>query len=325
MAKPQGIGLVGDIGGTNCRYALVHAAPAIDDPVSYTNADFANFLDTIETYLSRGAPRPSVDWAVIAVAGPIVQNAVSMTNRPWRIDGDEIAKRFGMRCAVIVNDFSALAASTPYIEASHLGRIGGGEAETIDGVTTTAIVGPGTGLGVGGLVRGPNGATVLSTEGGHATFAPSDDIEREIVRVLAERFEHISNERLICGDGLRNIHWALSRIAGVEPEVLKAAEVSRRALTGEDKLATQALLVFSHALGALAGNVVLTMGARGGLYLAGGMLPAIKSAFDRDAFRARFEAKGRFRGYMERVPSWMMIDPFAALTGAAAMAESVLD
>lgn len=323
MAKPEGIGLVGDIGGTNCRYALVRAAPSIEDPVSYTNADFANFLDTIETYLARRTPRQRVDWAVIAVAGPIVDNAVSMTNRPWRVDGNEIAQRFGMRGATIVNDFSALAASTPHIEAAHLERIGGGETVAIDGVATTAIVGPGTGLGVGGLVRGPRGAIVLSTEGGHATFAPSDDIEREIVRVLLERFEHISNERLICGDGLRNIHWALSRIAGVEPEVLKAAEVSRRALAREDKLATEALEVFSRALGAFAGNVVLTMGARGGVYLAGGMLPAIETTFDRDAFRARFESKGRFRAYMERVPAWMMIDPFAALIGAAALAETI--
>lgn len=320
----QGLGLVGDIGGTNCRYALVRAAPSVEDPVSYENADFENFLDTIETFLRSHSPSPHVDWAVIAVAGPIVSNAVTMTNRPWRVDGNEIAQRFGMRAAKIVNDFSALAASTPHITGQHLERIGGGEPETIDGVATTAIVGPGTGLGVGGLVRGPFGAVTLSTEGGHATFAPDDDTEREIARVLSERFDHVSNERLICGDGLRNIHWALSRIAGVEPEVLKAAEVSRRALIGKDQIATEALQVFSRALGSFAGNVVLTMGARGGLYLAGGMLPAVKTAFDRNAFRARFEAKGRFRGYMERVPSWMMIDPFAALVGAAAMAETVL-
>ncbi len=322
MAKLQGIGLVGDIGGTNCRYALVRAAPRIEDPVSYRNADFANFLDTIEAYLARDSSR--VDWAVIAVAGPIVDNAVAMTNRPWRVDGNEIAERFGMRSAMIINDFSALAASTPHIAASHLERIGGGEPLSVDGVTTTAIVGPGTGLGVGGLVCGPFGVTVLSTEGGHATFAPSDDIEREILRVLTERFEHVSNERLICGDGLRNIHWALSRIAGVEPEVLKAAEVSRRALAKEDRLATQALLVFSRALGAFAGNVVLTLGARGGIYLAGGMLPAIKTAFDRDAFRERFETKGRLNAYMQGVPTWMMIDPFAALVGAAALSETNL-
>lgn len=324
MAAPHGLGLVGDIGGTNCRYALVRAAPAIEEPISYRNADFANFLDTIDTYLGGHKPRPRIDWAVIAVAGPINNNAVTMTNRPWRVDGSEIAQRFGMRAATIVNDFSALAASTPHIVPDRLERIGGGDAETVDGVTTTAIVGPGTGLGVGGLVRGPRGATVLSTEGGHASFAPADQTEREIARVLSERFEHVSNERLICGDGLRNIHWALSLMAGVEPEVLKAAEVSRRALIGEDRIATEALQVFSRVLGALAGDVVLTMGARGGLYLAGGMLPAIKTAFDRASFRARFESKGRFRGYMERVPSWMMIDPFAALTGAAAMSVTML-
>jgi glucokinase len=224
----------------------------------------------------------------------------------------------------LVNDFSALAAATECMHGDNLLAIGGGSATSFHGVATTAIIGPGTGLGVGGLVRGPAGALMLTTEGGHSTFAPNDEIERKIVRVLGERFDHISNERLLSGDGLRNIHWALSRLAGGEPETLRASEISRRAKEKSDRLSSEAVGVFSRALGAFAGDVVLTLGARNGLYVAGGMIPAIIDSFDRAAFRDRFEAKGRFRAYMEQTPVWLMVHLFAALVGVAALAESAI-
>ena len=316
-----GTGLVGDIGGTNCRFALTQAgATALEDPFSYRGADFANILDAIEAYLARHAPRPHLQWAVIAAAGPIVENTVRLTNRAWHVSGPEISERFHIPHVRLVNDFSALAAATPHVEAPHLIALGGGQREDSGGVWTSAIIGPGTGLGVGGVVRGPSGTAILATEGGHSSFAPQDDIEREIVRLLATRFDHISNERLLCGDGLKNIRWALSTIRGVEPETLRASEISRRAAARSDPVCVEALSVFSHALGAFGGDAVLMLGARAGLYIAGGMVPALLDAFDRDGFRSRFEAKGRFRPYMEQVPAWLMVHPFAALKGAAAMA-----
>ena len=320
--KTSGTGLVGDIGGTNCRFALVASGTTnLIDPESYKGAEFPNLLDCIERYLSRADPRPTPDWAVIAVAGPIANNEVTLTNRAWHVSGPEIAKRFGIGEVCLINDFSALASAAPHIDEANLMSLGGARRRRGEAWTYAAI-GPGTGLGVGCVAHGPRGTVTLATEGGHASFAPQDATEHEIVRVLSERFEHISNERLFCGDGLRNIHWALSRLAGVEPETLRAHEVSRRALAKSDPISVEAVAVFSRGLGAFAGDVVLMLGARDGLYVAGGMLPAIIDAFDRDGFRARFEAKGRFRRYMEETPAWLMIHPFAALQGAAALAPS---
>ena len=315
------IGLVGDIGGTNCRFALAARGSAgISQPAAYPCADFENVTGAVAAYLTSAAGGRKIDWAVIAVAGPVDRDSVALTNRAWRISAAEIGAAFGIADVRLVNDFSALAAATPLLEAQHLIGLGGGAPRAIAGVTTSAVIGPGTGLGVGGLISGPSGVMALTSEGGHSAFAPTDDLEREIARLLLTRFERISNERLLCGDGLRNIHWALSIIDGASPEALQAREVTRRAAEGTDPRSTLALQVFSRILGAFGGDVVLTLGARGGLYIAGGMMPVILPMFDRQAFRERFEAKGRFRQYMEEIPASVVVHPYPALVGAAALA-----
>jgi glucokinase len=315
------VGLVGDIGGTNCRFALaVRGSVAISLPASYPNAEFENVIGAIAAYLDREAGGRKIDWAVIAVAGPVDRDSVAMTNRAWRISGAEIGAAFGIGDVRLVNDFSALAASTPFLDEQHLIRLGGHAPRAVAGATTSAVIGPGTGLGVGGLISGPAGSMSLTSEGGHAAFAPGDDLEREIARLLLTRFERVSNERLLSGDGLRNIHWALSMIDGAPPEILQAQEVTGRAAEGSDPRSALAIQVFSRVLGGFGGDVVLTLGACGGLYVAGGMMPVILPMFDRTAFRERFEAKGRFREYMEEIPASVVLHPYPALVGAAALA-----
>jgi glucokinase len=297
---------------------------AVSTPAIFRCADYPDLQSALRLYLERDAGRRRPNWAVIAVAGPVDRNTVTMTNHSWRIDGAEIAAEFALREARLVNDFAALASATPLLDAAHLIPIGAGEGRAVGSITTTAVVGAGTGLGVGGLVSGPNGITPLTTEGGHASFAPVDDLEREINKALLTRFERVSNERLLCGEGLVNIHWALSQIQGARAEKLAPREVTARAADKSDPLSVQTMQVFSRVMGAFAGDVVLMFGARGGAFVAGGLVPATLDVFDRAAFRARFEAKGRFRSYMEATPAWIVTHPFAALSGAAAMAQALI-
>lgn len=328
MALRQGeapsLGLVGDIGGTHCRFAVATpGAGELAAPAKYPCADFPDILQAIAAYLSREASRRKLDWAVIAVAGPVDNNTVDLTNLSWRISGAEIAARFGMREVRLVNDFTAFARATPLVENSELVPLGGAP-HAVAGETTTAVVGAGTGLGVGGLLQHAGHAIPLTTEGGHTTFAPTDDLELEIARALLTRFERISNERLLSGDGLANIYWALSRIDGVEAPALASRDITRRAADGSDARALKAVQVFSRVLGSFSGDVVLTLGARGGLYVSGGVIHAMLDVFDRAGFRERFESKGRFRKYMEDIPAWIVVHPFAALLGSAALAEDTI-
>lgn len=317
------LGLVGDIGGTNCRFALaVRGSTALASAARYPVADFLDLNGAIAAYLEREAPRRKLDWAVIAVAGAVDNGTVALTNHSWKITAADIAAKFGIREVRLVNDFSALARATPLLDPAHLTPVGAVSRRAFDAsASTTAVIGPGTGLGVGGLALGSTSVAVLTTEGGHTTFAPNDDLEREIVRLLLTRFERVSNERLLCGEGLCNIYWALSQIDGVEPEILTAKDITQRASEKSDPRCVRTLDVFTRALGAFGGDVVLMMGARGGLFLAGGMLPAILDVFDHAAFRAAFEAKGRFRSYLEQTPAHIIVHPFAALMGAAALAD----
>lgn len=325
FGEASGLGLVGDVGGTHCRFALATRGDTeLSAPVKYPCADFPDIIQAISAYLEKEAPRRPVEWAVIAVAGPVDRDTVQLTNHPWVISASEIAARLGMRDVRLVNDFTAAARATPLVEATDLIPLGGKPAQRSDSVTT-AVVGAGTGLGVGGLLTNERGSFPLTTEGGHATFAPANDLEREIDRVLRTRFERVSAERLLSGDGLRNIYWALSQIDGVGPLEPEARDITRKASDNSDERAVRAVRVFCGVIGAFGGDVVLTMGARGGLYLSGGVIHNMLDVFDRAVFREAFEAKGRFRSYMEEIPAWIVVHPYAALLGGAALADDNSD
>ncbi|MBL8550257.1 MAG: glucokinase [Hyphomonadaceae bacterium] len=316
------LGLVCDVGGTNCRFALaVPGARELEAVAAYRCEEFPDFAAAASRYIDEHARKRKLRWAVIAVAGPVVANAVAMTNRPWRVDGAEIGALLRLKSVRLVNDFSALAAATPRLDAADLRAIGDVAHAAGGRVATSAVVGPGTGLGVGALVKSERGTLVLPSEGGHAAFAPSDDLEREIARVLSGRFGRLSYERLLSGEGLCNIYDALARIEAAEPDPLAPRQITERATAGTDPRAKSALDVFTRVLGAFAGDVALMFGAESGVFVAGGMTPQTLLVFDDAAFRARFEDKGRFREFMQRVPAWIVTHPHAALVGAASLAD----
>jgi len=312
--------LLGDIGGTNARFAL-QVSPAAEPSQAATLAcaQFPGLEDAIEHYLQKqvdaAASRPR--WAAIGIANPVVGDQVRMTNHHWSFSIEALRQRFGWERFAVINDFTALALSLPALAAADLQQVGGGSA--VPGAAV-GLIGPGTGLGVSGLLWPAGGShpVAINGEGGHVTLAPTDDAESDVLVVLRRRLGHVSAERAVSGPGLVNIYQALCEIGGVTALELDASGVSSRALAGTDPTCRQALDMFCSFLGNLAGNLAVTLGARGGVYIGGGIVPRLGSAFAASPFRSRFEAKGRFRAYLEPIPVFVIqasVSP--ALLGAA--------
>lgn len=308
--------LVADVGGTNARLGWQDGAGAsITDVRIYRCAEHPSLQSVIETYVTeRGGRRPV--QAGVGIACPITGDQVRMTNHSWSFSIQAMQAGLGLDRLVVINDFTALALAMPDVPAHERWQVGGGEPVP---QAPVAVIGPGTGLGVSGLLPGPGGRWVpLMGEGGHVTLSPVTPEERAVVEVLQARFGHASAERAISGQGLENLYQALGAVDGVAVEALSAAEVSTRALAGTDPRCGRALALMCALLGTVAGNLALTLGARGGVYLVGGILPRLGAAFEQSAFRARFEAKGRYEALMRDMPCWVVTSPTSpALAGAA--------
>lgn len=308
--------LVGDIGGTNARFALAEltgGAPVVHEPEAYKVEDHPSLAAAIDAYLAeQGGERP--DSAVIAVAGPVIDGEARLTNAPWTMSEAEL-REDGFAAARLINDYEAVSLAVPRLGDADLAVIGG-VAPTRDG--TVAIVGAGTGLGVGALVRDAVGQAVAVTEGGHVAFAPADEVEIGVLRLLTERFEgRVSLERILCGPGLVNLRWALGRLDGQDVEDLEPKDIVERAVARRDALCAETLSRFCGIYGAAAGDFALSFGAVGGVYLGGGIPPRIVEPLRRSPFRERFEAKGRFRDYVAAIPTCVITHPHPALVGAA--------
>jgi glucokinase len=308
--------LLGDIGSTNARLALL--SDGVLGPIKYfTVAEFPRFPDVVDAFFD-GDRRPSaVRHAALAVAGPVDEDRCVLTNCLWTIDAHELCTEFGLSEVHLCNDFEATALCLPYLTAADLYRLGGGEAV---GGAPMAVLGPGTGLGVACLVPSSRGSTAIATEGGHATMAATSRREDAIIDYLRRQFGHVSAERVVSGSGLENLYRAVVALDGVEAPQRDAAEITTAALNGECPIARAALELFCAMLGTIAGNVALTFGARGGVYIAGGIAPRITDFMARSDFRARFEHKGRFRTYLEAIPSSVIMHPAATFIGLSAIA-----
>ncbi|MDE2264948.1 MAG: glucokinase [Alphaproteobacteria bacterium] len=307
--------LVADVGGTNVRFALADLAgstPRIYACESFPCAAFEFFEDAVEHFLSRTETRP--DSAVIAVAGPIENGEARLTNGRWKFSEAAIVQH-GFASAKLINDYVALAMSMEYLTDRDVGTIG--PAKTVDHGITVGIVGAGTGLGVAAVVRQGDSAVVAATEGGHMAFAPADEAEIEILRLLTERFGRVSLERVLSGPGLCNLRWALGQMSDVDVDPLPPNEIVRRAMARNDALCVDALNRFCGIYGHAAGDIALTFGARGGMYLGGGIAPRLFDWLCASDFRRRFEAKGRLSGYVADIPTQVILHPYAALLGAA--------
>jgi glucokinase len=321
--------LLADIGGTYARFALEVRAGEFSHMASLRCADHADFHAAVSAYLD-GLPASDagstplaqqIAHAAIAIANPVEGDSVRMTNYHWQFSIEEMRQRLGLETLVVVNDFTALAMALPRLAPGDARQIGGGEARMPNVI---GLLGSGSGLGVSALIPSGGGWISLGSEGGHAAFAPRDEREIIILRHAWKQFEHVSFERMLSGPGLELMYRALAEAAGSPAEALSAPEITQRALEASDAICVDTLDVFCALLGTAAANLAVTLGALGGIYIGGGIVPRLGAYFDRSRFRARFEDKGRFRDYISAIPTFVITAEHATFKGASAILEAQL-
>jgi glucokinase len=302
--------LIADVGGTNARFALAEPGGEPTDERYLRVRDHAGLAEAALAYLAGRR----VEEAVIAVATFLEAETIRFTNSPWTFTRAGLKARLGVERLHVINDFAAQALAMPHLAAGETEQLGGGPPEP---GRAAGVLGPGTGLGVSALIPGPQGWTALPGEGGHASFAPGDARERALLAALAERFEHVSNERVLSGNGLLNVAQALARMDGTACGAATPEGVTDAARDRSCPACVEAAAVFSALLGSAAGDLALILGARGGVFVTGGVCLRLGELFDRAAFRRRFAAKGRLRAYLEPIPAWLVLRADTGLIGAA--------
>jgi glucokinase len=313
--------LAADVGGTHARVALVDATHADTLEVlcyeKYACADFPALGTILKTFVDGlgASDAASIDGGAIACAGYELDGVIINPNLPWRVALDATRAEVGLNSLEFVNDFEAAAHATPYLKPGDLVPL----TPARQGVpgAPMLIVGPGTGLGAAVYIPGPQGAVVLATEAGHAAFAPTSEREVDILRILRRNDSHVENERLLSGPGLLNTYVALCELRGVKATLNEPAAVTQAALDGTDAAAREALDVFCGLMGSMIGDFVLMYGPRGGVYLAGGILPRIKDYLLHSDFYPRFLDKGAMRPVLERVPVMLVEQGQLGVLGAA--------
>ncbi len=312
--KPSPRALVADIGGTNARFALADlAALDVTDVRTFPTADHASLAEAIKCYLKDSGE--TVAHAGIAVAAPLHEDTVKLTNAPWVFAQSTLAREAGLEGAQVFNDFEALALSLPHLKPGELHRLGG---TTPIEQAPKAVLGPGTGLGVAGLVWPASGWVAVPGEGGHLTLAAENEHELALIERMRKGLDRLSVERAVSGPGLAELYQAIAASRGLGEAPLSPAEVERHALSGEDEMAEAALDIFVSWLGRFAGDVALVFGARGGVYLGGGIAPKLLSRLEKGDFRTAFERKGRMTPFVAPIPVHVILAEFPALKGAAA-------
>jgi glucokinase len=307
--------LVGDVGGTHARFAVVE--PSAIGPWRVLHRldlvePFATFNDALRSYLERAGVSPLPPTAAIAVAGPVAAGTARFTNRGWEISERDL-REVGFERAILINDFTALALAVDLLDEKHLHTIGP-PLKGLEGGTST-ILGAGTGFGVSCLARDGDRVVPLATEGGHMGFAPSNAEELAVLQLMWKQSGRVSIERILSGSGLEHLYRTLEELAGRAPAPLTAAEVSAGALRNEAG-PRAALTMFCSIFGAVAGDLALAHGARGGVYIAGGIAEKIEAFLMQSPFRLRFEDKGRLTPYVEAIPTRLIVYPDLALLGA---------
>jgi glucokinase len=318
--------LIGDIGGTNARFALASRdKPGFFDELQLACADFATAHSAIEHFLnSRKASLP--DIICLAAAGPVVAQSVRFTNNHWSLVATDLAAAFNGAKVRLLNDFEATAYSIPQLSKAECLPVGLPVAGPLpEDNYSIGIIGPGTGLGAVGLKR-VNGVSIpIPGEAGHMGFAPTTQVQLEILLALREHHDRVSSERLICGPGIESIHWALGRVHGQEWPQRSAEEIFTAAVSNEDGRASEAVQMFFEILGQFAGDFALALGANDGVFIAGGIVPRYPDLIANSRFRSGFENKGRYRSMMEKIPTQLILHKYPGLLGAAAVAATMAE
>ena len=307
--------VVGDIGGTHIRFALCRDIHDISRIWVRRTADYNGLEAPLREYLSQEG-MPPCQTAVIGIANPVSGDVIRMTNAQWEFSIEATRRALGLERLTLLNDFSALALSIPHLPSDELELIGSGQA--VRG-TPIGLLGAGTGLGVSGLIPGSDGTWIaLAGEGGHTSFSPCDPTETWLWEEARKVYGHVSNERFLSGAGLQFIHDCVRRRGGLQAEPLSPAEISERAIERACPHSVATLDIFCAILGTAAANLALTLGARGGIFLGGGIVPKLGEYFARSPFHTRFHDKGRFGDYLAAIPVYVIRSPYPGLIGAAA-------
>ena len=318
--SPRRLFLIADIGGTNARFAFLEPGSLIPQPIASYAVDDLTSFDEVLDHLERDwsvlrEPDTSLERVCMAVAAIPDQREIIFTNNAWRFTTADVAARLSCPNILIINDFAAVARALPALDSTHLEAIGGG---SVQDQKPMVAIGPGTGTGVASLVFDPMGRPmVLAGEGGHVDFAPITNIEAEIFSRLRVQNGRVSIERLLCAAGIMNIYRALADIRGLPAQHTTPESVGIAAQAGADTLAGETMNTFFSVLGSAAGNLALTLGARGGVYLAGGIAPRYIDLLRKSDFRTRFLAKGRFADFNSEIATIVVKHPAPGLLGAS--------
>lgn len=313
--------LLGDIGGTTARLAVL-TGDAVGPIDHLAVAQYRSLIDAIEGFLDSRGGRDGIGAAVLGVAGPIEGGRCVLINSQWTIDAAELHAAFGFEPIRLINDFEAVAHALPHLTENDVRPLAVGRPPAGESM---AVIGPGTGLGMAGVVCRGDRTTIVPTEGGHATLPGTTPREDAVIEYLRHKFGHASAERALSGPGLENLYEAIAAIDGVAVPGRAAAEITRQALDRSCPVSVAAVDMFCAMLGTVASDLALMFRARGGVYIAGGIAPRIVDLLVRSEFRARFMAKGRFQSYLERVPVAVIVNPDSAFLGLKALALTTCD
>ena len=305
--------LVGDVGGTNARFGLVARDGKLLHSAILADADYAQFVDAIRAYLDQRGDLAMPRQGAIAIASAITGDHVHMTNNPWAFSISGLRDQLGFERLEVINDFTAQALALPHLTANDKVQVGSGSPVPGHPI---GVIGPGTGLGVSGLVPSGNRWLPLTGEGGHATVAAATERESAVVDHMRKRYDHVSAERCVSGAGLVNLYETLAALDGVPAKQYTPAQITDP--KSVDPLCHEAVAMFCGMLGTMAGNLALTLGAQGGIYIAGGIVPRLGDRFAESPFRDRFEAKGRLSSYLAAIPSYVVTHPLPAFIGCHA-------
>src|SRR6266481_3582905 len=307
--------LVGDVGATNARFGLVSPDGAVLHSSNFACADFPEIGLAIEAYLAMRGELPTPRQGALAIAALITGDQIRMTNHPWSFSVSALRDRFGLERLVVINDFTAVALALPRLTPSDRMAVGGGAPVAGRPI---GVLGPGSGLGVSGLIPAGSGWVPLAGEGGHVTMAAANEREGAVLELMRRRFDHVSAERCLSGPGLVNLYNSLAALDRVPAAQYTAAQITDLETAAKDPLCQEATAMFCAMLGTVAGDLALTLGAQGGVYIAGGIVPRLGARFVESGFRARFEAKGRLSPYVAAIPTFVVTHPLPAFLGCVA-------
>jgi len=317
----MGLLLVADIGGTNARFGLVEQAPNTSKP-NYTASrqitlkcsdypDMGSMIKACCAEFNIDTPQ----YACLAIAGPVEHGVAQMTNLGWKFVINELRDQLGMKTLHVINDFAALAYAVPFLQPEETKVLYAADSNP---EAPIVVMGPGTGFGMALLVPDNGHWKIIPTEGGHASFAPTNEKELAIKSFLLKEQSHVSVENILSGAGLVTLYRALAHIAGVAAKAYTPADVSTKGLANEDALCREAVVTFLNTLGAVAGDKAVSTGAKGGVVIGGGITPKLMGLLPETAFEERYKNKGPMKGYVSEISIKVIVNDKAALVGSAA-------